>query len=135
MGSPGALLSKTHRDLLARPLIAHLATARPDGGLQCNPVWFEWDGEHVSISQTRSRQKLRNLEKNPQVALSIVDPGNPYRYLEVRGVVERIDDDPDRRFIDDLSARYTGERPYPWHQPGDERVVVRIRPTASSSMG
>lgn len=124
----------THRDLLEKPVIAHLATARPDGSLQNNPVWFEWDGDHVKISQTRSRQKMRNVASDPHVALSITDPENPYRYLEVRGVVDRVEDDVDRVFIDGLSERYMGQKPYPYHQPGDERVIVYIRPQGTSSM-
>jgi PPOX class probable F420-dependent enzyme len=124
----------THQDLLEKPIVAHLATARPDGALQSNPVWFEWDGEHIKISQTRAHQKMRNVENDPHVALSLTDPDDPYRYLEVRGVVDRIDDDADREFIDSLSERYMGRRPYPNHQPGDERVIVYIRPEDTSSM-
>ena len=129
-----AVVPDTHRDLLETPVIAHLATARPDGALQSNPVWFEWDGEHIKISQTRARQKLRNVENDPHVALSVTDPKNPYRYLEVRGVVDRVEDDHNHEFIDHLSERYMGERPYPNHQPGDERVVVYIRPEDTSAM-
>lgn len=128
-----AVVPDTHRDLLEKPVIAHLATARPDGALQNNPVWFEWDGVHIKISQTRARQKMRNVENDPHVALSVTDPENPYRYLEVRGVVERVEEDPDRAFVDHLSQRYMG-KPYPYHQPGDERVVVYIRPDDASSM-
>jgi PPOX class probable F420-dependent enzyme len=124
----------THRDLLEKPVIAHLATARPDGALQSNPVWFEWDGEHIKISQTKARQKMRNVESDPHVALSVTDPDNPYRYLEVRGGVDRIEDDRGNEFIDGLSERYMGQRPYPNHQPGDERVIVYIRPDDTSSM-
>jgi PPOX class probable F420-dependent enzyme len=98
-------------------------------------VWFEWDGTHLSFSQTTGRQKYRNVRKDPHVALSIVDPENPYRYLEVRGVVDRIDDDPDYEFIDRQAQRYIEEEKYPWHQPGDERVVVRVRPVHTSQMG
>jgi len=128
------VLPETNRDLLDAPVVAHLATARPDGALQNNPVWFEWDGTHIKISQTKARQKMRNVDHDPHVALSLTDPENPYRYLEVRGVVDRVEDDPDRAFIDHLSERYLGKRPYPWHQPGDERVIVHIRPTDSSAM-
>src|SRR3954471_21173579 len=113
------VLTDTNRDLLAKPIVAHLATARPDGSLQSNPVWFEWDGTHVKISQTRARQKMRNLQHDPHVALSLTDPANPYRYIELRGTVERVDDDADRAFIEHLSQRYLGT-PYPYHQPGDE---------------
>src|SRR5687767_12254806 len=117
-------LGDANRDLLEVPVIAHLATARPDGSLQSNPVWFEWDGTHVKISQTKARQKMRNLTYDPHIALSLTDPDNPYRYLEGRGVVDKVEDDRDRAFIDHLSERYMGKRPYPYHQQGDERVIV-----------
>lgn len=129
------MIPSSHADLLEKPNIAHLATERRDGDLQSNPVWYEWDGTHIKVSQTTSRQKVRNVRHNPKVALSIVDPENPYRYLELRGVVDRIDPDPEAAFIDRLAKRYLDQDEYPWHQPGDERVVVLIRPTSASSMG
>ena len=67
------VLPDTNQDLLTKPVVAHLATARPDGQLQSNPVWYEWDGTHLKISQTRSRQKIRNMQHDPHVALSIAD--------------------------------------------------------------
>jgi PPOX class probable F420-dependent enzyme len=128
------IVPDSHRDLLEQPLIAHLATVRPDGAPQSNPVWFDWDGEHLKISQTKDRQKMHNIDHDPHVALSVTDPENPYRYLEVRGEVDRVEDDTRCAFIDELSERYMGKRPYPNHQPGDERVVVFIRPVDASSM-
>lgn len=128
-------IPESHADLLDSVTLANVATIGPTGEPQVNPVWFEWDGAHVSFSQTTGRQKYRNLRKDPHVALSIVDPENPYRYLEVRGVVDRIDDDPDYEFIDRQAQRYIKEEKYPWHQPGDERVVVRVRPVHTSQMG
>jgi PPOX class probable F420-dependent enzyme len=126
-------VTSTNRDLLERAVVAHLATARPDGSLQSNPVWFEWDGSEIRISQVRSRQKVHNMEHDPHVALSLTDPDDPYRYLEVRGVVDRIEPDADRSFIDRLSNRYRGQD-YEDEPPGTERVVVHIRPTDSSAM-
>ena len=128
------LTETTTHDLLAKAAIAHLATLRPDGMLQSNPVWFEWDGEFMKFSTTKDRQKFRNLEEDPRMAISITDPEDPYRYLEVRGVVDTVKDDPDNAFIDRLSERYMGQRPYPYHQPGDERVTIYLRPTGSSAM-
>lgn len=132
--TPADVLPEDNRDLLEMTVVAHLATIRPDGSLQNNPVWFEWDGTHVKISQTKARQKMRNVEHDPHVALSMTDPDNPYRYLEVRGVVDKVEDDPDRALVDDLSERYMDTRPYPYHQPGDERVIVYIRPVGGSTM-
>ncbi len=125
----------SHADLLERPALAHVATIGRDGEPQNNPVWFDWDGEHILFSQTTGRQKYRNVQREPRVALSIVDPDNPYRYLEIRGAVERIDPDPDKAFIDKMAKKYMGVDKYPWNQPGDERVVVVVRPEHTSQMG
>ena len=76
-----------------RPLYGHLATTRPDGSVQVSPMWFDWDGELLRFAHTTKRQKYRNVQRNPRVAMSISDPDNPYRYLEVRGDVERIEPD------------------------------------------
>ncbi len=65
----------------------------------------------------------------------MVDPENPYRYLEIRGVVERIDEDPDRAFINSMAKKYLGMDEYPYHQPGDERVVILVRPRHTTQMG
>jgi PPOX class probable F420-dependent enzyme len=128
-------IPNSHADLLERPALAHVATIGRDGEPQNNPVWFDWDGEHILFSQTTGRQKYRNVQREPRVALSIVDPDNPYRYLEIRGAVERIDPDPDKAFIDKMAKKYMGVDKYPWNQPGDERVVVVVRPEHTSQMG
>lgn len=120
------------RDLLERPIVAHVATIGPNGEPQNNPVWFDWDGEHLKFSQTRTRQKLHNLGRDPRISLSIVDPDNHQRYLEVRGVVDRVEEDPDLDFISAMSEKYLGVYPYPNHRPGDERVVVFVRPEHTS---
>ena len=125
----------SHADLLDLPALAHVATIGPDGAPQNNPVWFGWDGTHVLFSQTTGRQKYRNLQRQPQVALSIVDPANPYRYLEVRGTVEEIVDDSDHAFINSMTKKYIDQDVYPWHQPDDHRVVVKVRPTHTSHTG
>ena len=130
-----SVIPQSHADLLESTALAHVATVGPDGEPQNNPVWFGWDGEFVRFSQTTGRQKYRNVQDEPRVALSIVDPQNPYRYLEVRGAVERIDPDPDNAFINSMANKYMGVEVYPWHQPGDERVVLVIRPEHTSQMG
>ncbi|MFZ4719440.1 MAG: PPOX class F420-dependent oxidoreductase, partial [Ilumatobacteraceae bacterium] len=102
---------------------------------QNNPVWFGWDGTHVLFSQTTGRQKYRNLQANPAVALSIVDIANPYRYIEIRGTVAEIVDDPGNAFINSMAKKYIDQDEYPWHQPGDHRVVVKVLPQKTSQMG
>jgi PPOX class probable F420-dependent enzyme len=108
--------------------VAHVATIGPHGEPQNNPVWSDWDEEYVKFSQTKTRQKLCNLGRNPRVALSIVDPENHLWYLVVSGVVNRVEEDPDLDFINAMSEKYLGVYPYQNHRPGDERVVVFVRP-------
>ena len=86
-------------------------------------MWFDWDGEHVKFSQTKASQRYRNMNREPQIALSLVDPENPYRYLEIRGEVTRIDEDPNLDFINSMAKKSLGMDKYSNHQPGDERVV------------
>ena len=121
--------------LLQSTALAHVATIGPGGEPQNNPVWFDWDGEHVKFSQTKARQKFRNLNRNPRIAFSIVDPENPYRYLEVRGEVARVEEDPDLNFISAMAKKYIGVNRYPYHQPGDERVVIFVKPRHTTQMG
>ncbi len=122
------------KDILESTALAHIATVGPKGEPQSNPVWFGFDGEHVKFSQTKTRQKYKNVGREPRIALSILDPENPYRYLEVRGEVERIEEDPDNDFINEMAKKYMGKDVYPFHQPGDERVVLFVRPDHTTAM-
>lgn len=135
MSSRTSVIPESHADILQQPVLAHVATVGPNGEPQNNPVWFGWDGENLLFSQTTQRQKYRNVQDEPRVALSLVDAANPYRYLEIRGEVARIDPDPDNAFINSMAKKYMGADVYPWHQPGDERVVVVVRPEHTTQMG
>jgi len=115
-------------DLLESKALANIATIGPKGEPQNNPVWFEWDGSHILFSQTKGRQKFHNLQREPRVAVSIVDPKDPYRYVEVRGKVVRIDEDPNKQFINKMAKKYLDQDVYPWSQPGDERVIIVVEP-------
>jgi PPOX class probable F420-dependent enzyme len=128
MAQPIPKVPDSHVDLLERPSIAHLATVRLDGGPQSNPMWFGWDGERIRLTHTRTRQKFRNLQAEPRMALSITDPADPQRYLEIRGVVEAADDDTGGRFYRQLRERY-GVDPDAPMPDADVRVVLVIRPT------
>ena len=125
------LVPHSHRDLLDRPLYVHLATVRPDGAPQVNPMWCSWDGELVYFTNTTTRFKYGNILANPAIAISVTDPDQPYRYLEVRGVVERIEPDPLGAFFLTLAERYGMSMDGP---PGDapDRVVYVMRPTVES---
>lgn len=115
-------------DILDKLGFAHVATIGPDGAPQSNPVWFDWDGTYLRFSQTTRTQKYRNVRRDDRIAVSIHDPDDPYRYLELRGRVERIDDDADYAFINRMSKKYFGQDPYPGLQPGEDRVIVVLRP-------
>ena len=128
-------IPENYRDLLGSAALAHIATIGPDDEPQNNPVWFGWDGERVEFSQTKARQKIRNLNRDPRVAFSTVDLENPYRYLEVRGEVARVEEDPDIDFISAMAKRYMGVDRYPGHGPSDERMVVFVKPRHTTQMG
>ena len=129
------LIPESHSDILDKKAFASVATIGPNGEPQNNPVWFGWDGSHIRFSQTTTRQKYRNTRADRRVALSILDPDDPYRYLEIRGVVADVEDDPDLAFINSMALKYLGLDRYPWHQPGDERIVIVVEPTKTTTMG
>jgi PPOX class probable F420-dependent enzyme len=129
----GSVIPASHRDLLAAPLIAHLATTRPRGEPQSTPVWFDWDGTHLLIAVGPGSQKFRNTESDPRLALSIVDPANPARYLEVRGRVAAVDPDQDGAQLRAIIRKYTGADELPGLE--EERVILVIEPVRTSSMG
>ena len=117
---------ESHADLLTKPTFAHLATIRPDGSPQSSVMWFDWDGERIRMTHTKTRQKFRNLADEPRVALSIVDPEDAYRFLEVRGTVESVeDDDAQASFYQSLQQRYSNVYPI---ADADVRIIFTIRP-------
>ncbi len=124
-------------DLLEKPAVAFFSCIGPRGEPQATPVWFRWDADkgEILVSLMRSRQKFRNIEREPKVSLGILDPMTSFRYLEVRGTVTAIEDDPDKAFVDGLSERYLGRSPYPLTAPGDERLVVHITPVHCTKQG
>ncbi len=130
---PSSTLPASYADLLERPLFAHLATVRPDGSPQSSVMWFAWDGEVLRFTHTKSRQKFRNIERDPRVALSVADPDDPYRYLEVRGVVEAVeDDDATASFYAALQQRYGNVYEI---TDADERVILTVRPQTFTAVG
>ncbi len=113
------------RDLLSTPC-ATLATIDSAGRPQLTEVWFLADGDSVALSLNTARQKVKNLMQRPECTLFILDPAGPYRYLELRGDAEITPDD-DYEFADKLGAKYQADLRQR-DQPGQKRVVVRIRP-------
>ena len=116
-----------YRDILDKKGFAHLATVGADGRPQVTPVWVDFDGTHVRVNTARGRIKDRNLGRNPQVALSVQDPDNPYRYVQVRGRVAEMTEQGADAHIDSLAQKYLG-KDYPYRRPGEKRVLVKIVP-------
>ena len=131
------MIPDTYADLLEWETrsFAHVATVGPGGEPHSSPVWFDWDGESIKFSLTTGRQKYRNLEKDKRISLSIIDPENDYRYVEVRGELVEVEPDPNIDFISRMAKKYIDEDRYPWHREGDERVVMLFRPVKVSGMG
>lgn len=121
-------LDDKQRALLDGKNFAYLATLGPDGKPQVTPVWVEYDGTHVIVNSEEKRAKVRNLKKDPSVAIAIADAANPYEYIELRGKVVEITDKGGLEGIDRLAKKYIDKDKYPWNQPGDVRVVIKIAP-------
>jgi PPOX class probable F420-dependent enzyme len=129
------VIPEKYRDLFDKKAFANLATLMPDGTPQVTPVWVDYDGEHILVNSARGRQKDKNMERNSSVALSIMDPENPYRYLEVRGRVAEITEEGADEHIDKMAKKYMGKDKYPLRAPGEVRVLYKIEPRRTSHMG
>ncbi len=124
-----SILPESHLDLLnEKKAFAHLATRNEDGSLQSTPVWVDYDGEHVLINTARGRRKDRNLQERPEVALSVHDPDDPYRYMEVRGTVAGETEDGAEDHIDKMARKYLDVDEYPLADEDEVRVIYRIQP-------
>jgi PPOX class probable F420-dependent enzyme len=115
-------------DLFEKPTFGHVTTMFPNGLPHTSPVWIGYDeaDDRLLVNTERHRQKAKNVERNPAVSVSMLDPDNPYRFLSVSGEVETITTNGAREHIDELSQRYFGE-PYP-QEIVSERIILRIRP-------
>src|SRR6202040_4346168 len=130
-----SVIPEKYRDLFQKRAFANLGTLMPDGSPQVPPVWIDFDGEHVIFNSAKGRQKDRNVRRDPRVALAIVDPENPYRYLEIRGRVVEITEEGASAQIDKLAKKYLGVDKYPYGQPGEVRVIYKIKPEHTTVMG
>jgi PPOX class probable F420-dependent enzyme len=123
-----ATIPASHADLLKKPAFGHLTTMNADGTPQSTPVWVDFDGKNVIVNTARGRVKTKNLARDPRVALSISDPDNPYRYLSIQGRVAEMTENGGDAHIDAMAKKYLGKDTYPYRQPGEVRVIVRITP-------
>jgi len=124
-----------YSDLFHKKAFANLSTLMKDGSPQVTPVWFDYDGSHIRVNSALGRVKDKNIRRDPRVSMSIQDPDNPYRYLEIRGKVVDITQQGADDHIDSLAQKYLGQLTYPYRQPGEVRVLYKIEPQKLSSMG
>lgn len=123
-------------DLLQqKKAFASLATVMSDGTPQVTPVWFDYAGGKLRVNTAKGRVKARNMKPGAAVALAIMDPDNPYRYVQIRGRVASATEDGADAHIDQLAKKYLGKDSYPFRQPGEVRIVYEIEPISVSGMG
>ena len=124
-----------YRDLFSKRAFASLATLMPDGSPQVTPVWVDLEGDLVIVNTAKGRQKDKNMRRDPRVALALIDPDNPYRYLEIRGrVVEIVEQGADPH-IDKMAKKYLGADKYPYRQASETRVMFKIQSERVNTMG
>ena len=122
-------IPEDYLDILRSTALAHVATIGPKGAPQVSPIWFSWDGTHMLFALNKIRQKYCNIQREPRIAISIVDPTNPYRSLEIRGTAIRIDQDLGYRYLNLMSQKYLGRAATPEEAGSeDDRVVIFVEP-------
>ena len=129
------VIPEKYRDLFQKKAFASLATLMSDGRPQVTPVWFDWDGSHIRINTAKGRIKDKNLRGRPTVALAIMDPDNPYRYLQVKGRVASVTETGADAHIDALAKKYLGKDRYPYRKADEVRVIFAIAPDRVQVMG
>jgi PPOX class probable F420-dependent enzyme len=128
-------LTESERAFLASPFVGVVTDLRPDGSPHSTVVWVDVDDDGgVSFNTAWPRAKPRYLSADPRVSLTVVDPGDPYRWIAITGTAELVDEGANEQ-IDRLAKKYVGRETYPWHKPEERRVSVRITPTRVESRG
>ena len=122
------MLTEEQRELFKMPNIGHLGTISRDGTPQVTPVWVDVQGDQILINSAEGRAKVRNIRRDPRVAVEIVDQNNPYKTVSIRGRVVEITTEGADEHIDALAKKYLGQDKYPFRRPGEQRLILRIEP-------
>jgi PPOX class probable F420-dependent enzyme len=130
-----AAIPEQYKDIVSKVAFAHLATVMPDGSPQVTPVWFDYDGTHIRVNSAKGRIKDKNMRRQKRVALSVQDPDKPYRYFAVQGEVVEVTEHGADAHIDALAKKYLGKDKYPFRQPGEIRVIYKIKPEKVHASG
>ena len=126
-GAKKAALSPAVRKLAALPILIVLGTKRDDGSVQLSPVWFELEDGFFWLNSNTSRTWPKNLQRDREVTMLMVDPKTPDRYAQIRGRLISLIPDPKHEFIDRLAHRYTGKK-FRELAPDEHRVTFKIQP-------
>lgn len=126
-GAKAAALSPAVRKLAALPILVVIATKRDDGSVQLNPVWFELEDGFVWLNSNTNRAWPKNLQRDRELTMLLIDPKTPDRYAQIRGRLVSLIPDPKAEFIDRLAHRYTGKE-FRELEPGEHRVTFKIQP-------
>jgi PPOX class probable F420-dependent enzyme len=121
--------------LLSEAAYGQIATLMPDGSPQITQVWVDTDGQHILVNTVATHQKVRNVRRDPRVALNVHDPAKQYRVANIRGHVVDVTTEGAAEHIDRLAKRYLGADRYPFHREGQQRVVIKITADRINSMG
>ncbi|HWD65411.1 MAG TPA: PPOX class F420-dependent oxidoreductase [Solirubrobacteraceae bacterium] len=113
--------------LLDAPNVAVISTRNPDDSILSAVVWQSVENGHMAVNSAKGRQWPANLDRDPHITLVVVDPENPYSYVQVRGRAEGTTDGADEH-INELAKKYLGQDEYPFRQPGEERIKFVIQP-------
>jgi hypothetical protein len=124
-----AKIPENFMDLFQKKAFGSLSTLMPDGSPQTNPVWVDYDNGELWVNTAVGRLKDRNMKRDPRVSVALIDPDNPYRFLEIRGKVREVTQEGATQHIDKMANKY------PFAQPGEERVLFKIKPEHVHTMG
>ena len=120
-----ATFPENYLDLFDKKAFGSFTTIMPDGSPQTSPVWVDYQNGHIWVNSAEGRQKDKNVRRDARVAVAIIDPDNPYRYVEVRGKVNEITNDGADTHIDKMAKKYLGQEKYPYAQPGESVCYIR----------
>jgi PPOX class probable F420-dependent enzyme len=129
-----ASLDEKARKFLEQPFVGEVTTLRADGSPHSTVVWVDVDSDVVMFNTAVGRAKEKHLRKDPRLALIVVDPENAYRWVALSGTAELTTDGADDQ-IDKLAKKYLGQDEYPWRNPEEQRITVRIRPERVEATG
>jgi PPOX class probable F420-dependent enzyme len=133
--APSAEITPQLERLLREPSYGQLATLMPDGAPQVTQVWVDTDGKHILVNTVATHQKVKNVRRDPRVAMNVHDPAMPFRIANIRGTVVEMTSAGAEEHIDVLAKRYLGQDRYPFRGAGQQRIVLKIQPERIHTIG